>query len=103
MSSNLTEVGSWGHEYIRHLASELGEEFKLRQDAEAEGKETYEGKLDAHMDELRGLSMECAKFLLHHNAEPDAVDLLDEMEIAERLVEIVDENTYARVCAYMLR
>ena len=53
-------------------------------------------------DELRALAMECATFLLQHNAEPDAVDLLEELEIVERLVEIVDEITYARVCQYMV-
>ena len=37
-----------------------------------------------------------------HNAEPDAVELLEELDAVERLVEIVDENTYARVCQYMV-
>ena len=53
-------------------------------------------------DELRALAMECATFLLQHNAEPDAVDLLEELEIVERLVEIVGGNTYARVCEHMV-
>ncbi len=104
MSSNVTEIGSWGHEYIRHLAAELGEEYKLRLEGDGEGEEgADEEKLDVSVDELRSLAMECSKFLLGHNAEPDAVDLLDELEIGERLAEVVDENTYARVCAYMLR
>lgn len=107
MSPNVSEIGSWGHEYIRHLAAELGEEYKLRVEGEGEEDATADGtteeKLDVSIDELRSLAMECAKFLLAHNAEPDAVDLLDELEIAERLAEVVDENTYARVCAYMLR
>ena len=47
--------------------------------------------------------MECATFLLLHNAEPDAVDLLEELEIADRLIGLVDNNNYARVCRYMLR
>ena len=108
MSPNVSEIGSWGHEYIRHLAAELGEEYKLR--IESEGEETATGeeapkeqRLDVSVDELRSLAMECAKFLLARNAEPDAVDLLDELEIAERLTEVVDDNTYARVCACMLR
>ena len=49
------------------------------------------------------MAIECAKFLLLHNAEPDAVDLLEELEIADRLVGLVDNNNYARVCRYMLR
>jgi 26S proteasome regulatory subunit N1 len=55
------------------------------------------------IDDLRALTMECATFLLAHNAEPDAVDLLEELEIIDRIVELVDENTYGRVCAYMIR
>ncbi len=82
MSSNVTEIGSWGHEYIRHLAAELGEEYKLRLEGDGEGEEgAAEEKLDVSVDELRSLAMECSKFLLGHNAEPDAVDLLDELEI----------------------
>lgn len=91
MSSSPSDPGSWGHEYIRHLAAELGSEYTSRQE---EGKET---------DELRELGIICAKFLLAHNAEPDAVDLLEELEFVDKLIELVDENIYARVCQYMIR
>lgn len=91
MSATPTEPGSWGHEYIRHLASELGSEFTVRQE---EGRD---------IEELRSLGIVCAKFLLLHHAEPDAIDLLEELEIVERITELVDENNYGRVCAYMVR
>ena len=42
--------------------------------------------------------------MLLHNAEPDAVDLLKELEIADSLIGLVDNYYYyARVCRYMLR
>jgi hypothetical protein len=41
--------------------------------------------------------------LLNHNAEPDAVDLLEELEIVDEIVGLVDENTFSRVCQYMIR
>lgn len=91
ITSDLTEPGSWGHEYIRHLTAELGSEFLARQDE------------DLDVEELRALGTECAKFSPVHNAEPDAVDLQEELEIVGRLVDLVDENNYARVCAYMIR
>ena len=91
MSKSLSEPGSWGHEYIRHLAAELGSEYTIRQ-------EDNKG-----IDELHELGIECAKFLLLHNAEPDAVDLLEELEIVDRLIGLCDENNYARVCQYMIR
>jgi 26S proteasome regulatory subunit N1 len=53
--------------------------------------------------ELRDLSYTCAKFLLAHNGEADAVDLLEELECIDKIIELVDENTFARVCAYMVR
>ncbi|KAH8117921.1 26S proteasome regulatory complex, non-ATPase subcomplex, Rpn1 subunit [Phellopilus nigrolimitatus] len=90
MSSQSTEPGSWGHEYIRHLAAELGSEFTIRQERNDD------------KEELRTLGLTCAEFLLLHNAEPDAVDLLAELEIVDRLMGLVDDNNYARVCAYMV-
>ena len=105
----VSEPGSWGHEYVRHLAAELGEEYNARELAEdieppaGESKETPKVPESAgSIDDLRALGIECATFLLHHNAEPDAVDLLEELEIVSRIVELVDENTFARVCQYMV-
>jgi 26S proteasome regulatory subunit N1 len=122
-SSPLSEPGSWGHEYVRHIAAELGEEFSLRQTSESDiesepeptssesGTEGTKSKPEPKpkripvgtIDDLRALGMQCATFLLGHNAEPDAVDLLEELEIVDRIVELLDENTYSRVAAYMIR
>lgn len=106
--SEISEPGSWGHEYVRHLAAELGEEYNLRELGEEDEKPDTEGiesptsESISSIDDLRALAMECATFLLQHNAEPDAVDLLEEMEIVDRIVEIVDDNTFGRVCQYMV-
>jgi len=54
------------------------------------------------LEDLHDLALVCAKFLLEHNAEPDAVDLLEELEIIDRIVNLVDANTYGRVAAYMI-
>jgi hypothetical protein len=54
------------------------------------------------LEDLHNLALVCAKFLLEHNAEPDAVDLLEEMEIIDRIVDLVDANTFNRVAAYMI-
>ena len=103
-SSPLSEPGSWGHEYVRHLAAELGEEYNSREFDEAGvEKASEENKVPGTVDDLRALALECATFLLQHNAEPDAVDLLEELEIVDKVVDIVDENTFERVCQYMIR
>lgn len=115
--------GSWGHEYVRHLAAELGEEYNTRfADDEAPGaapaangdikaEETPAAKQEQEQDEsreyavedLRKLSMELVEFFLKHNAEADAVDLLLEVEDIGSIVEKVDDKTWPRVCQYMVR
>ena len=114
-SSPLSDPGSWGHEYVRHLAAELGQEYSVREAEETEPTPSPPSEPGAEdqkketkiavgtIDDLRALAVECATFLLAHNAEPDAVDLLEELEIVDRIVDLVDENTYGRVCAYMVR
>lgn len=106
--SPLADPGTWGHEYVRHLAAELGEEYTAREEGEitpAEaGKEVPPPvKLPGTTEDLHALAKQCATFLLGHNAEPDAVDLLEEMEIVNEIATLVDENTYGRVCQYMVR
>ncbi|KAG8746262.1 proteasome regulatory particle base subunit [Ceratobasidium sp. 414] len=103
-SGSPSDPGSWGHEYIRHLAAELGAEYVLRSGTGGEaGQERLPGKEgEEGIEELRELGLTCAKFLLKHNAEADAVDLLEELECIDRLVSLVDGNTFARVCLYMV-
>jgi 26S proteasome regulatory subunit N1 len=85
-----SDPGSWGHEYVRHIAAELGSEYAARKDA---GEQA---------DDLIALAVTCAKFLLLHNAEADAVDLLEELESISAIIDLVDSNTFTRVCTYMV-
>ncbi|GAA5945230.1 hypothetical protein JCM1841_004979, partial [Sporobolomyces salmonicolor] len=84
------DPGVWGHEYVRHLAAELGEEYAVRQER-AEST-----------DDLLALGLRLVPFLLSHNGEADAVDLLLELESIKSIVPHVDTNTYPRVCLYMV-
>ena len=54
------------------------------------------------IEDLRRLAKQCARFILDHNAEPDTVDLLEELEIIKKITRLVDENTYGCVCQYMI-
>ncbi|RDB30373.1 26S proteasome regulatory subunit rpn-1 [Hypsizygus marmoreus] len=109
--SPLADPGTWGHEYVRHLAAELGDEYTIREQEDIEklapgetgADKQPEVQLPGTIDDLRALAKQCAVFLLGHNAEPDAVDLLEEMEIVEEIAQLVDDNTYSRVCQYMIR
>ena len=82
----------WGHEYVRHLASEIGISFNNRAVNEPE-KSTHD---------LLDLAKQLIPFLLSHNAEPDAVDLLSELNSIALLPDYVDENTWERVVAYVV-
>ena len=85
-----TDLGSWGHEYIRHLALEIGQEYQQRM---ADDTETQE---------LVDLARTLVPYFLSHNAEADAVDILSELERIEEIPEYLDSNTYPRVCLYMV-
>ncbi|KAF7290615.1 26S proteasome regulatory subunit RPN1 [Mycena indigotica] len=104
--SPLSDPGSWGHEYIRHLAAELGDGYNIREQ-EDNKVEPVKGslpvpKVPGTLDDLRALAEECAAFLLDHNAGPDTIDLLQELEIVEESILLVDKNTYTRVCQYLI-
>lgn len=84
------DIGSWGHEYVRNLAGEISQEFAKRQ---------YD---DMPIDALMELVQQIVAFHMKHNAEPEAVDLLMEVEDLDVLVEHVDKTNYKRTCLYLI-
>jgi 26S proteasome regulatory subunit N1 len=88
--SRSDDLGSWGHEYIRHLALELGQEYQNRLTDEREVQDLVE------------LALALVPYFLSHNAEADAVDLLSELEMIEEIPRFLDENNFGRVCLYMV-
>ncbi|CCX05129.1 armadillo-type protein [Pyronema domesticum] len=87
-----SDPGAWGHEYVRHLALEIGTDNARR---------AKEGEATPNK-ELLNLALSLVPFFLKHNAEADAADLLFELDSIELLPPYLDENTYARVCLYMV-
>lgn len=88
--SKSNDLGSWGHEYIRHLALEIGQEYQNRLTDEKE------------VQDLIDLALSLVPYFLLHNAEADAVDLLSELEQIKELPRFLDENNFSRVCLYMV-
>lgn len=84
------EVGSWGHEYVKYISGEIGDEYSQRKADEKA------------VDELFLLVDQIVPFNMAHNAEPEACDLLMEVEKMEKLLPHVDENNYSRVCLYLV-
>ena len=85
------DLGSWGHEYMRHLALEIGQDYQKR----LNDNKDYQSLID--------LANVIVPFFVTHNAEADAVDLLTELEMIDQIPRFIDENTYSRVCLYMVR
>ena len=84
------DIASWGHEYVRHLALEVGEVYTKRITA------------DEPTEDLIDLALELVPLFIKSNAEADAVDLMSELEIMEKIGDFVNEDTYPRVCLYMV-
>lgn len=90
LAAPTSDIASWGHEYVRHLALEIGIVHNKRISA------------DESTTELVDLALVLVPLFLKTNAEADAVDLMSELEIIDELAQFVDEDTYARVCLYMV-
>ena len=85
-----SDIISWGHEYVRHLALEIGEVFGKRIAADEPTKD------------LVDLALVLVPQFIKSNQEADAVDLMSELEIIEDIPKYVDAETYSRVCLYMV-
>ncbi|EOX99514.1 26S proteasome regulatory subunit S2 1A isoform 6 [Theobroma cacao] len=83
------DIGLWGHEYVRNLAGEIAQEYMKRQSEEAP------------IEDLMELVQQIVAFHMKHNAEPEAVDLLMEVEDLDLLVEHVDSTNFRRTCLYL--
>lgn len=85
------DLGRWGHEFLRSLAGEIGQEYSARRMRIVEADEGAEGEggvkaMDADVDvsELMELVDDIVPFHLQHNAEAEAVDLLVEVQVLRK-------------------
>ena len=100
LKGNPADLGAWGHEYVRSLTGEIGQEYNSRSIANAEA-----GKGDANEDILE-LVRVILPFHLQHKSEAEAVDLLVEVQQLPLLLKAgaaIDDANYQRVCLYLLR
>ena len=92
-------LGSWGHEFVRSLAGEIGQEYNQRviDGADPEKDEPFE-------DLLKFVRV-IVPFHLTHNAEAEAIDLLIEVQRLAYLLEFdsIHEDNYQRICLYLMK
>lgn len=99
-SSNAEDnLGSWGHEFVRSLAGEIGLEYNSRV---IEGADPDQ---DEPFEDLLGMVDVIVPFHVTHNAEAEAVDLLIEVQRLKNLLksDAIDENNYVRICLYLTK
>merc|ERR1719315_737835 len=77
------EIELWGHEYVRHLAGEVVQEYN---------------NLTEEQDEMKNKLISVASLIvpsqMKHHAEAEACDLMMEVEQLDSLQEYVDEAAY---------
>lgn len=98
-TSEENNLGSWGHEFVRSLAGEIGQEYNQRV---IDGDDPDS---DESFKDLLKLVYVIVPFHLTHNAEAEAVDLLIEVQRLKYLLELgsIDEKNYERICLYLIK
>ncbi|XP_060803455.1 26S proteasome non-ATPase regulatory subunit 2 [Amyelois transitella] len=81
----MSNVGDWGHEYVRQLEGEIAEEWNVE-----------------NMDTLLPLVRDVVAFDMQHSAEIQACDLLMEIDRLDLLTQHMDQSNYPRVCLYLI-
>ena len=85
-----SELVSWGHEYLRCLAGQIAKEYDTCVQA------------DKSVDQINQLVDQIIPEFINHNEEPEAVDLLLEVERLTALKDFTNPNNFQRVCNYLL-
>ena len=93
------DLGSWGHEFIRSLAGEIGQEYNARVINGADPDD------DVPFADLLAMVDVIVPFNVSHNSEAEAVDLLIEVQRLKKILDLdsIDEKNYRRVCMYLIK
>lgn len=97
-------LGSWGHEFVRSLAGEIGREYAARALALGDGQNPHTD--DAFCADLLKMVHVVVPFHIAHNAEAEAVDLLMDVQRLKFLLtldSIIDASNYERICLYLVK
>lgn len=82
----MTNIGDWGHEYIRQLEAEIVEQWSV---------------CSRSANILLPLIKDIIEFDCKHHAEIQACDMLMEIDRLELLPQHIDNSTYQRICLYL--
>lgn len=89
IEGTLTDYMNWGHEYMHHIAGDIGVEYSRR----IENQEPYADLLD--------LVKQIIPHFIQSSAEADAIDLLLEVDRLEDLIQYTNKDNFQRVFIYL--
>lgn len=89
MEGTMKDYMNWGHEYMHHIAGDIGVEYSKR----IEEQKPY--------DDLLALVKEIVPLFIQSSAEADAIDLLLEVDKLEDLIQYVNKDNFQRVFIYL--
>lgn len=97
LQGSIDDIGTWGHEYVRNLSGEIAAEYEALTADDAPA-----GDATAHaLGDVRRLIGQMIPFFMRHNSEPEAVDLLMEVDALADIVAHVDASNCGRICLYL--
>jgi len=82
-------LDTWGFEYVKNLSGEIGHEWQARK---KDGKD---------IADLKALVDEIVPFNVKHGSEPEACDLLMEVDLLPQIMEHINDSNYARIALYL--
>lgn len=89
MEGTMKDYMNWGHEYMHHIAGDIGVEYSRR----IEEQKPF--------DDLMALVKEIVPLFIQFSAEADAIDLLLEVDRLEDLIQYVNKDNFQRVYIYL--
>jgi 26S proteasome regulatory subunit N1 len=95
LQGNVTDLASWGSEYVRCLTAQLAADWATRSDAaDPDARAAALAPLNVIVDQL-------VPYYVSQNAEPEACDLLLEVDRIEAIAATLDAANFERVCLYL--
>lgn len=83
------DLTRWGHEYLRFLAGNISVEWKERVSKNED------------VSHLTGLVQQIVSYMVSHQDEPTAVDLLMEIEDIDAILPLADSHNHRRIANYL--
>ena len=97
LQGSIDDIGTWGHEYVRNLSGEIAAEYEELTGDKGDVSNADKGSVA----DIFGLIRQMVPFFMKHNSEPEAVDLLMEVDLLPEIVNHVDDGNCMRICLYL--